>query len=202
MGRRLLKTIYIVFALMLLLNTGCSGQGPTMASPTTGVLRDTPKEDKELVFDTIDEAARDFALRYNAQSIREDREYASVIYEVKVKVRTYLYVTRRFLLWTWQSRIAKTTKVVKYSYTRIRAGRTHSLLVPFAPPFHKKVAEIHSHGAYNEGFENDVFSPQDKNAFINYLVTPLGTLRKYNPAEGSDIVLYDDLPFDANHPGR
>jgi len=35
-----------------------------------------------------------------------------------------------------------------------------------------------------------------------YVATPLGTLRKYNPSNGADIVLYDDLPFDPNHPGR
>ncbi|MHB8962045.1 MAG: DUF4329 domain-containing protein [Saccharofermentanales bacterium] len=197
-----MKTVYVAALLFLMLNAGCSVQGPTQVTPAKSMLQETLKEDRELIFDTIDEAARDFALRYNAQSISEDKEYASVIFQVKVKVRTYIHVTRRFLWWSWQRRITKTTKVIKYSYTRIRAGSTHSLLVPFAPPFHKKVAEIHSHGAYNEGFENDVFSPQDKNAFINYLVTPLGTLRKYNPAEGSDIELYDDLPFDPNHPGR
>ena len=30
----------------------------------------------------------------------------------------------------------------------------------------------------------------------------LGTLRKYNPANGMDVILYEDIPFDPNHPGR
>jgi hypothetical protein len=202
MVKQFLKTAIVIVSLTLSLSAGCSVQDPTDAMTPTGVPQDTVTEDDDLLFDTTDKAARDFALRYNAQSIQEDREYASVIFQIKVKVRTYYYATRRFLWWTWQSRRTRTTRIIRYSYTRIRAGKTHSLLIPFAPLFRKKVAEIHTHGAYNEGFENDDFSPQDKNAFINYLVTPLGTLRKYNPAEGSDIVLYDDLPYDPNHPGK
>lgn len=197
-----MKIVIAIVLLSLLLSGGCSVQDPTEAIPTTGVPPNSATEDDELLFDTADEAARDFALRYNAQSIREDREYASVIFQVNVKVRSYHYAARRFLWWSWQSRRTKTTRVIHYSYTRIRAGKTHSLMIPFAPLFRKKIAEIHTHGAYNEGFENDDFSPQDKNSFINYLVTPLGTLRKYNPAEGSDILLYADLPYDPSHPAK
>lgn len=42
----------------------------------------------------------------------------------------------------------------------------------------------------------------DLNNWINYLVTPLGTVRKYDPADGSDIIIYFDVPYDSNHPGR
>ena len=35
-----------------------------------------------------------------------------------------------------------------------------------------------------------------------YVATPLGTLRRYDPLDKSDIIIFDDIPFDPNHPGR
>ena len=72
---------------------------------------------------------------------------------------------------------------------------------------HNQVALLHTHGAYSPGYRNDVFSSTDKTLADRknmpiYVATPLGTLRKYNPLNGTDIVLYDDLPFDPNHPRR
>lgn len=32
-----------------------------------------------------------------------------------------------------------------------------------------------------------------------YVATPLGTLRKYDPSNGTVIVLFIDIPFDPNH---
>jgi hypothetical protein len=71
----------------------------------------------------------------------------------------------------------------------------------------KKVAEIHTHGAYSKGYENDYFSKKDLNKWINYLVTPLGTLRKYNPKKPSNekdkaIQIASNLPFDKKHPNK
>ena len=56
-------------------------------------------------------------------------------------------------------------------------------------------------------FDNDVFSPDDLNKWINYLVTPLGTVRKYDPANPTSehdkaIEIYNDIPWDASHPSR
>ncbi len=179
--------------------------GDASYSSASGETDGSPSEEGQgpgALFDTPDEAARDFALCYNALSIREDLEYATVIFEVRTKVREIRNVTRRFLWWTWKGEAAATETVYRYSYTKIRRGERHSLMIPFAPFFRKKIAEAHTHGAYSAGYENDDFSPQDKNSFINYLATPLGTLRKYDPSEGSDIVLFDDIPFDPDHPGR
>ena len=36
----------------------------------------------------------------------------------------------------------------------------------------------------------------------NYVATPLGTLRRYDPSDGSDVQVYDDIPWDPNHPSR
>ena len=68
--------------------------------------------------------------------------------------------------------------------------------------FRNKYAEIHTHGAYSAGYEGDIFSSADKNNWKNYLVTPFGTVRKYNSIDGSDVIIFDDVPYDSSHPGR
>ena len=35
-----------------------------------------------------------------------------------------------------------------------------------------------------------------------YVVTPLGTLRKYDPATGEDVILFYDMLYDPKHPNR
>ena len=60
---------------------------------------------------------------------------------------------------------------------------------------------------FNQIWHRDTFSQTDKNhadrhGVPTYIATPLGTLRKYNPANGMDVILYEDIPFDPNHPGR
>ena len=159
------------------------------------------------LFDTMDEAAYDFANYINGKSIEEDREYGSFIYEVKTTVKTYQTVTKkhRFLWWTWTTTSTKTIKTTKvqYSYKEPKKGSAHSVSIPFNWFWaKKKVAEIHTHGAYSPGYSNDSFSPADLNNWINYLVTPLGTVRKYDPSDGSDIEIFNDVPFDSNHPDR
>ena len=169
------------------------------------------------LFDTMDEAARDFAEYINEKSISVDCEYGSFIYKKTVWVtQTITYYNpnifgNNFLskLWNYIFRggltktITKRVKVTKYSYVEPKKGTAHSVSIPinwFGA--RKKVAEIHTHGAYSPGYSNDNFSSADLNNWINYLVTPLGTVRKYDPADGSDIIIYYDVPYDSNHPGR
>lgn len=69
------------------------------------------------------------------------------------------------------------------------------------------LALLHTHGAYSSGYQNDDFSYSDRSLANKenmpiYVATPLGTLRKYDPSDKTNIVLFDDLPFDPNHPGR
>ena len=65
-------------------------------------------------------------------------------------------------------------------------------------------------------YKNDVFSDYinehgervgDKIFAISkgvplYLATPLGTLRRYNPLDDSDVQLPGEIPWDVNHPMR
>ena len=66
----------------------------------------------------------------------------------------------------------------------------------------RKVAEIHTYGAYSLDYNDDIFSENDLNCWTNYLVTPKGTVRKYTPLDFEDIVIYTDVPYDHNHPDR
>ena len=89
----------------------------------------------------------------------------------------------------------------------MRKGTTDSVAVPNAPLFKKRVATAHTHAAYDPDYASDVFSgcPGDKanadrRGVPNYVATPLGTLRRYDPSDGSDVEVYDDIPWDPNHP--
>ena len=90
-------------------------------------------------------------------------------------------------------------KVTKYSYVEPKKGSAYSVSIPINWFGIKKKK---AHGAYSLGYGNDVFSSADLNKWINYLVTPLGTVRKYDPSDGSDIEIFTDVPFDPNHPSR
>lgn len=163
------------------------------------------------LFDTMDEAARDFAIYINAKSISDNREYAAAIYSVKTTVKTYETSTKvhRFLWRTWTSTSIKTIKTTKiqYTYKEPTKGSKAGASVPSAPLFKKRTAIMHTHAAYDPNYLNDMFSSADKSAADKlripiYVATPLGTLRKYDPATGYDIELFNDIPFDSNHPFR
>ena len=155
-------------------------------------------------FETMDEAAYDFGMFYNGQSIRRNREFGSVIYEV------------------WDKEKGK-----GYSYSKAAVGKNHSSVFPNMPSkFNKIVAEAHTHAAYsNDEFYDDVFSGirnsngelktnkermNDKGIYdigianrhnrTSYLVTPSGSLQKYNPQNGTILILSNQMPSDPNDP--
>ena len=41
-----------------------------------------------------------------------------------------------------------------------------------------------------------------RSTWLRYLVTPLGTVRRYNPSDGSNIIIYKNAPFDPYHPKK
>ena len=170
------------------------------------------------LFDTMDEAARDFAEYINAKSIEENREYASYIYSKTTTVLTFShYKTHRFLFFTWKTAVYTKSTKTQYSYREPKRGTVDSS----SPPINwfwrdNKVARLHTHAAYDPKYDNDNFSDYydvngkrrgDKINAINagmpsYVATPLGTLRKFDPSDDSDIVLFWDIPFDPNHPEK
>lgn len=82
-----------------------------------------------------DAAARDFGLFYNANSIRDNLEYASSIYMIRNDKGT-----------------------LGYTYTVAAKGKEHES-VPSKPlPGFYVVASIHSHGAYDSRYKDNEFS--------------------------------------------
>ena len=174
------------------------------------------------LFDTMDEAARDFAEYINAKSIEDNREYASYIYTKTVtETRTTTYINPNIfgnnpLSWLWNvifgggltKTVTTKVKITKYTYREPKRGTVDSS----SPPInwfgiHTVVGRLHTHAAYDPAYANDIFSSADKRnaerqGVPTYVATPLGTLRKYDPSNGTDIVLFNDIPFDPNHPGR
>ncbi|NIZ41046.1 DUF4329 domain-containing protein [Entomospira entomophila] len=131
----------------------------------------------------MDDAAIDFAMTYNGQSIEDNLEYGTSIYETEVKDKDG-------------------NMVKKYYYIIPNRGTIHS--VKFAHDSNnkdKRVAMIHTHGGYNPGYDGNNFSDfrphifakrrgdiplADRDGLISYLVTPNGSLKKYDPAKKRD----------------
>ncbi len=134
-------------------------------------------------FRTRNGAANDWGKLYNARSIAEGQEYGSTIY--------------------------RTTKNGKsgYTYTVPAVGGNDHVTESAAPAGKKPVADIHSHGEYEEGYDNNIFSPKDKwnnyNKKIDgYLTTPDGSLKKYDVNSANTSVLNTNLPSDPKDPER
>lgn len=112
---------------------------------------------------TEKEAANNWGKQYNGKSIRENKEYGSTI---------------------GKSIDAKGN--VRYSYGPPSPGDIAGVRISDAPEGTTPTADIHSHGAYDSEYYNNIFSSGDKkgndNTGLNgYLTTPSGTLQKYNP---------------------
>ena len=173
------------------------------------------------LFDTMDEAAIDFAEYINRTSINQNREYSSYIYTKEVwetKTITFdpnmlgnsMFYRVLIMLFGFGSEITITirVKVTKYAYVTPRKWFEHNCFIPINWfGIHNQVALLHTHGAYSSRYMGDVFSPKDKKLAKKrgmpfYLATPLGILRKYDPSNWSDVVISEDIPFDPNHPKR
>ena len=152
-------------------------------------------------FRTVNAAAIDFGLFYNDNSIREGREYGSSIYVVYNR---------------------KGEK--GYSYSIPNKGKIDEV-VPSDPPIgYALVADIHTHGNYKPGYRNNEFSGlrkdkrlQTKQEVMNvrsnsdigisnatgveaYLVTPNGSLQKYDPSSGVVTIISNNMPSDVRDP--
>ena len=153
-------------------------------------------------FKTPDDAAYDFGLYYNDNSIREDREYASSIYMVKDE-----------------------NGDIRYTYTIANVGKTHTSTESKPPVGAITVATVHSHGAYSPGFYDNDFSGTyskrtgkhytdlrnsrvgdigiaNRNKKNIYLATPNGSLKKYDFQRGEITILNRELPSDYKDPTR
>ena len=156
------------------------------------------------LFDSIDEAAHDFANYINERSIEQNREYATYIYAVDVSgvPPLLLFMFKLIGADVFVNEIVK----IKYTYVNPAKGTKDSTYIP--PNWfgiHNTVAIAHTHAAYSPEYINNSFSDADiaeanKRGIPIYVATPLGLLRRYDPADGSDIIIYWDIPSDPNYP--
>ena len=153
-------------------------------------------------FKTPDDAAYDFGLYYNDNSIREDREDASSIYMVKDE-----------------------NDDIRYTYTIANVGKAHTSTESKPPVGAITVATVHSHGAYSPGYYDNEFSGTyskrtgkqytdlrnsrsgdigiaNRNKKNIYLATPNGSLKKYEFQRGEITILSRELPSDYKDPTR
>jgi hypothetical protein len=98
------------------------------------------------------------------ESIRENREYAGVIYQ------------------NWDG---------TYSYTEPNAGDYDNSYPGYPPLFHKEVADYHTHGGNDEGGLAEKFSDQDINSdndqqICGYIETPQLAIKRYKPNPGGN----------------
>lgn len=108
---------------------------------------------------TVDAAGIAAVEDINPTSIKENREYAGVIYQ---------------------------NFDGSYSYTLPMPGTSHTSNSGDAPILNKLVGDYHTHAACDPDFDNENFSPSDtiKNSEKNvpgYLGTPSGAIKKYTP---------------------
>lgn len=160
-------------------------------------------------FLTMDAAAIDFGLFYNDNSIRENREYGTFIYRVTNK-----------------------NGVTGYSYSFATKGDFRTIESSALPNGHIPTATIHTHGASTAGKNIEYYDNEfsgirkgmngeyiknkkelkqtsvydigysNERQITSYLVTPNGSLQKYDPKSGNITTISKDMPSDKLDPER
>ena len=135
------------------------------------------------VFKTVNAAAKDWGKYYNGASILRGKEFSSSIYYISKNGKS------------------------GYTYTEANIGKNDRVKAS-TPPDKKTIkAQIHSHGRFEEGYDNNNFSNGDKWVYYNagidgFLTTPDGSLKKYNVRTAKVNVISEDLPSDPKDPER
>ena len=157
-------------------------------------------------FLSIEKVAVDFGLFYNDNSIREDIEYGSSIYQVR-----------------------NSNGQLGYTYTIAERGSKYGVTPSCPNLFRKVVADIHTHGAWSNGeYKDNEFSgirdkkgnlltsdklqkvdtqngdigDSNRTQLTSFLVTPNGSLQSYDPKTGKIKVLSNNMPSDYRDPDR
>ena len=136
------------------------------------------------VFKTKRLAAIDWGMYYNGASILRRREFGSTIYEVQ-----------------------SNGKVIGYAYSEAKEGSAHGVVPNFPPNKEKTVADIHSHGNDDIGYDDNHFSEADKKdnskkGINGYLASPNGFLQEYNTLTEKVSIISRNLPSDPKDPDR
>jgi len=152
-----------------------------------------------ILFGTPDAAATNYGTFYGDNSLRANQEYGSTIYKV-----------------------VNSKGVAQYAYSTANIGTTgETVSVSSAPKGTTPVADIHTHAAYTFGkYLDNVFSgahptsaanlsetsydigDNNRTGLAGYLVTPNGSLQKYDPSTGNISTVNNNNPSDVNDPLR
>jgi len=94
-----------------------------------------------------------------------------------------------------------------FSYTKAADGKNSKVTASSPPNGEKLAAKIHSHGKYEEDYDNNNFSDKDKRVYDNagvdgYVATPEGSLKKYDVETKKVTTVSTDLPSDPKDPDR
>jgi|GEM_PF-1833249 RHS repeat-associated protein len=143
------------------------------------------------LFKSAQEAATDFGITYNGRSIIQYREYGSTIYKVDKDGETY------------------------YTYTEAAEGSNDGVTPSKNPENTEAVAFVHSHGGYEEEYDNNNFSGDgtleeggDKGysnyyKIDGYVTTPNGSVKEYKfESNEVNVINTDKVPSDPNDPDR
>jgi LysM repeat protein len=137
--------------------------------------------------------------RVHSQDASDSGEYGSTIYQVTTA-----------------------SGVVQYAYSIANIGTTGASVTPSsAPSGTTQVADIHTHGAYSFGtYRDNEFSgahstptanlaetrldigDNNSTGLVGYVVTPNGSLQKYDPVTGNITTVNTNNPSDVNDPTR
>ena len=168
------------------------------------------------LFDSPDEAALDFAICYNAQSIEGKQEYGSAIFRysyIETKVVTNTLTFRLFgRTFSFNYYTSYAVLVTKYYYNKPAVGHSGYSVIPNFVGIGAIISTVHTHanctGASAERFSDpsDYGIKSDigmANLFRMdcYMVTPGGYLKKYtyknrNDANNGVTVIPGDIPWD------
>ena len=125
------------------------------------------------IFPTIEEAAIDFGITYNDDSIKNNREYGASVYEV----------------------------ADGYTYTIPSRGTSNRIIMSVSSS-NPSIAFLHTHAAYNPEYNNEDFSSIDKKTAIRkgidiYVATPGGTLKVFNSKTNTTTLVSTDMPTES-----
>ena len=149
---------------------------PPNPKPPAPQPNPAPAPSDKTYFDTIDEAAINFVLQYNAISISSCREYTAPINQVEIDGKI-MYM------------------IGKLDIGDVRIDATGSGKIYWDE---STVAYVHTHGQYVVP-ENNQFSETDKstarngpfgNMIFGYVGTPSGVVRKFDPWYESDVKIF------------
>jgi RHS repeat-associated protein len=136
-------------------------------------------------FRTPEEAAHDFGLLYNDNSIVERVEYGAFIYKIRRNGQIF------------------------YTYNvptkgKVRAGNVN-IRRRGVPLYRRIIADVHTHEDFQGEVENESdFSPKDRRLALrhrnrrSFVIGPDGRMREFNKKEYRSEILFEDLPSDPN----